>query len=297
MRRPIGFPVMALAAVLVFSSGASAQAEKAPLSSVPAPAGWKHCPRCQSNADRAEVKKQYKVEGHAFNSHDLSGVWGFNGETQAFSKAVSLTPQGKQQHEATIGETNADGERLYTKDTSGGGPGSQINCDPLGWPRLFTYNYGFEFVMLPDRVLQFFELGHTWRTIWTDGRKLPADPPEPRWMGWNVGHWEGDTFVVESTGFDDRSWLSHRQENDGGGGWTHSDQMRIVERWRRVSYVALEAQLTNTDPKTYTQPWVTPKATINLAPGTELWENFCVPSDYNAFTNDVFLPVAVPGKK
>ena len=108
-------------------------------------------------------------------------------------------------------------------------------------------------------MLQFFELTHTWRTIWTDGRKLPASPPEPRWMGWNVGRWDGDTFVVESTGYDDRSWLTDTMPD---GGWPHSDEMRIVERWRRVNYGTLEVQMTVTDPKTYTQPWVTPKATL-----------------------------------
>jgi hypothetical protein len=116
-------------------------------------------------------------------------------------------------------------------------------------------------------------------------------------MGWNVGHWEGDTFVVESNGFDDRSWLSHHLENDDGGGWTHSDEMRVVERWRRVNYATLEAQLTVVDPKTYMEPWVTPKATITLVPGAELSENVCAPSDYTAFSNNVFLPAAVRGNK
>src|SRR5207244_894919 len=82
------------------------------------------------------------------------------------------------------GSVNAADEYLSSKDTSGGAPGSPINCDPMGWPRLYTYNYGYEFVMAPNRILQFFELSHTWRTIWMDGRKLPSDPPEDRWMGW-----------------------------------------------------------------------------------------------------------------
>ena len=133
---------------------------------------------------------QYKVEGHRFNPRDLSGVWGNQGLDRGPDQPPPFTPWGKEQFDATIGAKNAAGEPLHSKDTSGEGTGSQINCDPKGWPRLHTYNYGFEFVMLPDRVLQFFEMTHTWRTIWTDGRKLPASPPEPRWMGWNVGRWE-----------------------------------------------------------------------------------------------------------
>src|SRR5205823_4400322 len=82
-------------------------------------------------------------------------------------------------------------------------------------------NYGIEFVMLPNRVVQFFEITHSWRTIWTDGRKLPENPPEPRWLGWNAGHWEGDTLVVESNGYDDRSWIEETGGLGGDGGWTH----------------------------------------------------------------------------
>src|SRR5437867_7524418 len=187
-----------------------------------------------------------------------------------------------------MGAKHAAGEFLHTKDTYKG-TGAPVNCDPAGWPRLYTDNYGFEFIMLPDRVIQFFEIGHTWRTIWTDGRKLPAEPPEPRWMGWSVGHWEGDTFVIESNGYDDRSWLDAARPD---GGWTHSEDMRIVERVRRVNYGMLEWEMTVIDPKTYTQPWVTPKATIKLVAGTELGEDFCVPSDYKQFNQQLISPAA-----
>ena len=154
----------------------------------------------------------------------------------------------------------------------------------MGWPRLYTYNYGFEFITLPDRVIQFFEMTHTFRTIWTDGRKLPEDPPEPRWLGWNVGHWEGNIFVVESNGYDERSWLDASRPADGG--WTHSPDMRVVERYRRVDYSTLESEVTVIDPKTYKQPWATQKAVTKLVPGAEIGEEFCVPSDYSSFNDD-----------
>jgi len=303
--------VPALAAVVAFSSSALAQAQgqepvrqnqfggstdhTGPIPSIPPPAGWKTCPRCQNRQDRTDADIKYKVEGHPFDPHDLSGLWGFIGVGDVFRNPPPLTPWGKQQHEATIGEKNADGEPLHSKDTSGYGGGSPIVCDPHGWPRLYRSNDGgFEFVTLPDRVLQFFEVTHTWRTIWTDGRKLPDDPPELRWLGWNVGRWEGDTFVVESNGFDDRSWI---YQSSPDGGWTHSDEMRVVERWRRVNYGTLEAQLTVIDPKTYMEPWVTLKITVALVPGAELWEYFCAPSDHITFNNDVFLPVSGAVKK
>jgi len=261
--------------------------------SVPAPEGWKQCPRCQNNKDRADAKTTYKVEGHAFNPRDLSGVWGFGGAGGAFRNAPPLTELGKQRRAATMSGKNPAGEYLDNKDTSEGA-GSPIVCDPRGWPRLHQINYGFEFIMLSDRVLQFFEQTHTWRTIWTDGRKLPNDPPEPHWMGWNVGHWEGDTFVIESNGYDERSWISTSAPD---GGWPHSDQMKLVERWRRPNYGTIEAQFTVTDPQIFTAPWVMPATTIPLVPGTELGEYFCAPSDFVGFNNNVFLKAAEPEKK
>lgn len=300
MRHRIIVSIVALAGIMSFASAAPAQAQNqeaakpSAIPSVPPPPGWKSCPRCQNEQDRQKANIEHKVEGRRFNARDLSGVWGYQGVGTTFRNPPPFTPWGKQQFDATIGEKNAAGEPLHTKDTSGEGGGSQINCDPKGWPRLHAYNYGFEFVMLPDRVLQFFELTHTWRTIWTDGRKLPDSPPQLHWMGWNVGRWEGNTFIVESTGYDDRSWLSDTQPD---GGWPHSDEMRVVERWRRVNYGTLEAQITVIDPKAYTEPWVTPATTIRLVPGAEIWEDFCAPSDYGTFNNDVFLPVATGDKK
>jgi len=288
MRRPIVFMGVSIAVlvgcVTAFSQGPS---------SVPAPEGWGQCPRCQNNKDRTEANAKYKVEGHPFNARDVSGVWGFGGAAGAFRDAPPLTEWGKQQHATTMGEKNAKGEYLHSKDTSEG-TGTQIVCDPRGWPRLHQINYGFEFIMLPDRVFQFFEQTHTWRTIWTDGRKLPDDPPEPRWMGWNVGHWEADTLVIESNGYDDRSWIT---TSNPDGGWTHSDQMKVTERWRRLNYDTIEAEITVTDPKTFTQPWVIGPTKIPLVPGTELGEYFCAPSDFANFNNRVFLPTAGAANK
>lgn len=189
MRTRIIVSMMFLVIVLAVSSvafgqgggqnraNASQASEAAITPSVPPPPGWGNCPRCQNNADRAKNWKA--AEGHAFNPKDLTGVWGWDGVANAFNARTmpALTAWGKTQHEATFGEKGPDGTPLHSKDTSGRGAGSPINCDPYGWPRLYTYNYGFEFLMLPYRVLQFFEINHTWRTIWTDGRKLPETPP------------------------------------------------------------------------------------------------------------------------
>jgi hypothetical protein len=85
----------------------------------------------------------------------------------------------------------------------------------------------FEFVQSPAKIIQFFEREHEWRPIWIDGRSLPKDP-DPTWYGYAIGHWEGDyTLVVESAGFNDKTWL-------GATGYPHSEDMRVTERYQRV---------------------------------------------------------------
>lgn len=248
------------------------------------PPGWLPCPRCQTGPERAASRKS--VEGRQFNPRDISGIWGNNG-VELNIVVPPFTPKGKEMYDATRADETAEGVAVSnSKD-------GMLICDPLGYPRWFAYNYGMQFVVLPDRVLQFFELGHTWRDIWTDGRTLPGNPPQPRWLGYAVGRWEGDTFVVESTGYDDRAWLQE-DRRDRRWGFPHSDQLRIVERYRRTSYATLDAELTILDPVVYTKPWTT-KATIQLSPGTELWEYLCVTSESEAF-NEQRLKVQVGAK-
>jgi len=301
---------LGLVAGLAVASTAIAQSE------LPPP-GWKTCPQCLSPAQTRNEAK-YNPPGMPFNPRDLSGVWhgiapaGYGKEGgllenthNTFAKLLQpdgkppsnvpkLTPYGKQLFDSTRTESKAPEGTIQTNTKD-----PMLKCNPLGWPRWFTYEYGMEFVTLPDRVIQFFELDHAFRTIWTDGRKLPQDPPESRWGGWAVGHWEPDnTFVVESTGYDDRSWISEAanfvtkpgEKGTGKNGWPHSDQMKTVERWKHLDYGTIEAQVTIIDPKVYDGPFVgTPLKFMNL-PDTELWEYFCVPTDNEYFNETHIAP-------
>src|SRR5438105_1756523 len=85
--------------------------------SVVPPEGWKACPRCQNAKDRADWVVKDKVEGHAFNSHDLTGVWGFNGQGNAFTNPPPMTEPADKLFAATLGDKNADGEYLHNKNT------------------------------------------------------------------------------------------------------------------------------------------------------------------------------------
>jgi hypothetical protein len=245
--------------------------------------GWKTCPRCQNNAHIKKAKVDFKVEGHAFNPKDLSGVWGNNGIPFDFKTKPPFTDYGKKLWEATQAEVKHPG--VPATNGGEGGKDPMMHCDPLGYPRALQYNYGMEFITLPDRILQMFEWGGYHRTIWTDGRKLPADPPQSRWFGYAVGHWEGNTLVVESNGYEDRSWIDEDRPGRQRG-VPHSDEMTVTERWTRPNYGTLNVEMTITDPKVFTKPWVS-KGTTDLRPGTELSEYYCVPSDSEQYNTEL----------
>ena len=105
-------------------------------------------------------------------------------------------------------------------------------CDPLGYPRSFTYNYGMEFVETKGRMLQFFEWGHTWRTIWMDGRALP-ESPEPRWFGYAVGRWDGDTLLWNRTASTSEAGSIRTAIRTATRcGWSSAIGARVPTRWR-----------------------------------------------------------------
>jgi len=211
---------------------------------------------------------------------DLSGIWTKTWRTLALSAEVPpMTPEGQAKFNAN---KPSYGPRAIPPALGNDPTGK---CDPLGLVRnllLEVAIYPMEMVQTPRRVLQFFEWAHSWREIWTDGRDLPKDP-EPRWMGYSVGKWEGDTFVVDSTGFDERTWLDHF-------GTPHSDQMRLQERYKRLDRDNLELTMTLTDPMTFTKPWVSEKKIFKLDPKAEIQELFCVPSEEEAFNRKVRDP-------
>lgn len=130
-----------------------------------------------------------------------------------------------------------------------------FQCDPSGYPRNLDYS-NYKFVKLPNEFAEFFERDRVWRDLWTDGRKLP-DNPKPRWYGYATAHWDGDTFVVESNGYDERTWVDPY-------GSIHSDQMRIEERYRRIDHDDIEFSMTLTDPKAYIGVWGGKKVLLKL---------------------------------
>jgi hypothetical protein len=204
------------------------------------------------------------AQANKFDPHDLNGFWQITnaGRPAGALNTLSnnrppLTDSGK----AMLAKTKTGNKDL----SSGVFPQKDWNdpaqwCDPLGYPRILWDGKpsGMRFVQTDDEVIQFFESGRAWRDVWTDGRKLPGfDVAEPRWFGYSVGRWEGDTFVVTSNNYIPKTWLD-------GYGSPHSDQLTVTERYRRTDPTHLELQLEISDAKTYTAPWKADKRIFNL---------------------------------
>jgi hypothetical protein len=220
----------------------------------------------QNGVQPREVPDSQKDQ--SFDHHSLSGIW-WGHAARGTRNSLSATPPpmtqwAQQRHDAAKPGLGPRGQPL--------GNDPMMICDPMGYPRiLFWNNYPYEIIQLPDRMIMFFDWFYTYRTIWTDGRALPSDP-DPKWYGYSVGKWEGDVFVVQSNGFDDRTWLD-------ADGHPHTDEMRLEERFHRTDHNTIELSMTLTDPKAYAKPWVSDKFTFKLADGkTEMREDVCVPS-------------------
>jgi hypothetical protein len=105
------------------------------------------------------------------------------------------------------------------------------------------------------------------RQIFTDGRPLPKDP-QPTWLGYSIGTWEGNVLKVDTTGFNDQGWL------DTGMGHPQTEALHVIERFRRTDFGHMEISITIDDPKAYTKPW-TANMNVRLLPDTELLETTC----------------------
>lgn len=221
-------------------------------------------------------------------SHDLSGVWmqyrdgdvpgtpGMNGVNEHFRPP--LTPWGQAQVDAAKPLSGA-------KAVAGSEDNSALRCEPSGPPQVLVLPNPWEIVQIPGRVLMFFEEQHIWREIWTDGRPLPKDP-DPSWLGYSVGHWEGDTLVVETVGFNNKEWVDLY-------GNPRTSTTHLTERYRRLNHDTLEQQIIIEDPRVYTKPWVSPPKLHKLEPGWEIAEWFCVLDENKGYDDVIRKPAGV----
>jgi hypothetical protein len=146
------------------------------------------------------------------------------------------------------------------------------HCLPMGFMQFHNHPEPRKMIQTAGLLLIVYEANEGLRQIFLDGRKLPnKDDVEPWFYGYSVGHWDGDTLVVETTGFNDGQWLDVR-------GSPMTDAAKVTERFRRPNYGTLEITITVDDPKAYTKPW-TVRINQRIMPDTELIEFICQDRD------------------
>jgi hypothetical protein len=124
------------------------------------------------------------------------------------------------------------------------------HCLPMGFMQFHNHPEPRKIVQTPDMVLIIYEANSGLRQIFMDGRPLPGKDAEPWWYGYSVGHWEGDTLVVETRNIRDGEWLDVQ-------GSPLTSEAKVTERYRRPNFGTLQIDITVDDPKAYTKPWTT----------------------------------------
>jgi len=192
---------------------------------------------------------------------DLSGLWrlgvevGISANITAGLSASDIKPWATALSRKRLEEFGKDDPEI-------------TGCKP-GGPRHITHGGLTKIVQTPGLIVMLYE-DLSYRQIFLDGRPLPQDP-NPDWMGYSIGHWDGDILVVESAGFNDRTWLDF-------AGHPHTEALRIIERYRRLDFGHMDLQVTLEDTAAYSKAW-TVSAGGRLAADTDLLEYVCAENE------------------
>ncbi len=181
---------------------------------------------------------------------DLSGVWTNTNPPGSGPWAIysfsedppPLTEWGRERFEASKPQRGPRGVPVAETDDL------VYQCFPPGTPRIYIHPFPMEIIQTPGRVLMLFEYDHLVRQIHTDGRGHRTDLA-PSWMGDSTGHWEGDTLVLETVNFNDKTWIDRR-------GVPHSEEMRLLERIRINEDGNLQIDMHIEDPVALREPWI-----------------------------------------
>jgi len=206
----------------------------------------------------AAIESRAAQRAQPAKTPDWSGIWEVdwrNARKTPPRPPMKLTPPYQVKLEA-FRAAQKNGENLQSQGA---------NCVPPGLPRIMSQPYPIEFVFAPGKVVMLIEAYMQFRHVFTDGRKHPEDP-DPTFMGHSIGHWENDTLVVDSVGFTESTQLAD--------GVPHSDQLRIVERFRRVSPEWMEVQTTLVDPVVLAEPYTSTSSYRHL--DDEIREYICL---------------------
>jgi hypothetical protein len=207
---------------------------------------------------------------------DLTGVWHLQTTRQETSLTPSLAPtQGEGSYFGNIfrdmkpedvPEKPEAAKIRAERMKSGTRPNPSVFCLPMGIPVNNFVAEVVKFVQAPKEIMVIHEVDGSYRQIYTDGRPLPKDM-SPSWLGYSTAHWDDDTLVVETEGFNDRTWLDMI-------GHSHSEALHLTERYHRRDYGHMDVEMTFNDPVMYMRPF-TIKFTHALIPDSDILEAYC----------------------
>jgi hypothetical protein len=207
---------------------------------------------------------------------DLSGVW--ESEGGYFTDLAKDLKPGEVQMLSWAKEVQAAREgNLHQGDLLS-------ECMPPGVPRINMTSVGmthaFKIVQTPKLVILLYETSanSTFRQVFMDGRQIPKDP-QPTWLGYSVGHWEGNTLVVETSGFNGLAWI------DTAKGHPQTENGKVIERFSRPDFGHLLIDITIDDPKAYATPWRA-KVPVHMLPDADLIETYCENEKDHAHKHD-----------
>lgn len=232
------------------------------LCTAPAAAQWLDAPAAQGprNAD-GEIDLEAPPPRLPNGRVDLQGIW--MPDDNRYIRDLALD----------IGDDNVPyrpwARRLFDerKDGAHSREDPDAHCLPQGIPKLGFVSYPWKLIETPNSIAILHETFTFWRQIFTDGRRV--DPhATPSWMGYSTGRWEGDTFVVETTGFNGKAWLDQL-------GRPTTDRLRVIERFTRTHFGHMRIDVTVDDPGAYTAPWSASQV-VHLRPGWEPLEFICL---------------------
>jgi hypothetical protein len=249
MKKTLSTLLASSLAALILTSGAKAQWVNYPTAGIPHTRDGK--PDLTAPAPKTSDGKP-----------DLSGIWQAEGQTYFFDLAAGLKPEDVVLTPWAQAIQKQREERDHVDDPLG-------MCLPQGVPRVNTNGiFPYKIIQTPTEVVILYEQLGLFRQIFMDGRKLDKDP-NPSWLGYSTGHWDGDTLVVDTSGFNDKTWL------DTTKGRPASEALHVQERFRRTNFGNMEVRATIDDPKAFTKPWTTTAQKMHLQLATEILEFNC----------------------
>ena len=281
MRSRFVVALLSVGAILLLSSGATAQTTQSQPKQNQGRSPWKYYPMDRAVGDGGPAPKG-----------DLTGTWAGPGSGAAVPKGINaqtptappMTPLGQQLYAMNkpIGKYSPAG----TND-----PHNRY-CDPFGFPQNMTNEIrGITIATLPNRTFILIQYMDVWREIWTDGRALPTNVGssgpnalDPRYNGYSVGHWEDDyTFVVDTTGLEPGTWATKN-------GYPHSIDAHVQERFHRDSKNDLTLTMTMDDPKLYTKQFFLGEQHFRWIPNQQLDDFTCIPSEVQEYLKQMGDP-------